>query len=1565
VVKVIDFGVAKAAGQRLTERTLFTEFGAVVGTLEYMSPEQAELNNQDVDTRSDIYSLGVLLYELLTGTTPLSRQRLKAAAFTEMLRMIREEEPPKPSTRLSQSQESLPTVSAQRQMEPGKLTKLVRGELDWIVMKALEKDRSRRYETANGLGMDLQRYLADEAVQACPPSAGYRLRKVLRRNKKLIATAVGFVLVLLVGTALSVWQAVRATNSETHARQERDSAETARQNEQVERQNAQAAKDKALAADAENRRIVARQYVATGARLLEQGNRTDGLVWFVEALRKDAADEERVAMHRRRIAAVVQLCPRPEQLWFHPGPVTQAVFSPDGRRVLTVCGKEARLWDVASGQAVCPALKHPGEIQQVAFSADGLRLVTSGYEREELSAEIVGSVARVWDAGTGQPLTPPLRPDRIRPGPQWSAADDGTISRFSPDGRRLLMLSARTFGPLKDPPGGADPTGWSGGGAYIWETATGKPVAPPMTLQDGVAEARFSPDGSRLYTTNGHGKARLWDVTTGQPVSAVLTHGEPTHRTIRAHSFSADGKELLLCFDEVPQFGAGNSGLHRLAMRRWNAVTGQPLSEAQNLAIRLANNAGYMTMDGGRLLVAPVDGDARLFDALTARPIGEPLRLDKGLRVRWKTPGGRPAFFCPDGKHVLMAYSSAKQPDDMSRGEARLWDGSTGQPLTPPMMLVAPLSKSAFSADGRRLLIVEGSQTARVWEAATGRPLTPPIRHEGQAIQAELSADGQRLLTAAGSEARVWDAGSGRPLTPLLSHNGAVQAVWFNPEGTHVLTASQDGTARLWPVTAGAPPAHRLVHDSPVEHAIFSPDGRTVFSATEHVAGSGLPPTARFWDAATGQPRSPALRYTPLSTWEETAGQFSPDGRWLAICRDKEVQLWDARTGRPGGAALAYETAIYRIHFTPDSQALLALHGHQKPEEDGETPVTIWDLATRQARHLAVKMSPKGAVQALFSPDSSRLVLHGNLPKRRAQLWDPRTGQPIGPLMEMAVGSTFSPSFSPDSQRLALPTPGPVIQVLDARTGQPNGAPLSYDGEVQSVLFPADGHTLLTFGARDFRRWDLATGQQVGPTLQYANFAAFQVTADGCYACMRDGPEVHLLDLTTGRPATPPVKHPAHVADARFSSDGRILLTFSGAAVVESHQVVDSDDHRRAWLRFRHLGEVRLWDARSGELLVPALEHVTRAFTALYGKGPEMSSDGRRLLLAEDMKSLQVWNLPDADPRSEEELVQLAQALSGRRFDEAGGPMPMSTDQWALVRAKVPDAGTAPPFDVAAWHRREAIRCVDAKDYSAAIPHLDRLIAARPEEWRAYYYRGRCRVELGDLRGALTDNTQAIERGADDFRCWNNRGQVHRRLGNWNEAAADYEKVTTFPSYPDGVLAGPSLILVRARARLADTTGYRRACNDLMAYWGKLLDANTLAWLCVLAPDALADPEQIVQLAEKAYKRSPTAEVRNTLGAALYRAGKWKQAVRTLEQNDGANAAFDWLFLAMAHFRLGQAEKARAYLNKAVTWLDQVVPKNPTLPSSGQPLDEGNQLDLRILRQEAESLVPRPTESKK
>jgi serine/threonine protein kinase/tetratricopeptide (TPR) repeat protein len=245
IAKVIDFGVAKALHQRLTEQTLFTEIGAVVGTVEYMAPEQAEMSPLGVDTRADVYGLGVLLYELLTGSTPLDRKRLRRAAYAEMMRIIKEEEPPRPSTRLSESKESLPSLAAQRRTEPAKLAREVRGELDWIVMRALEKDRTRRYETATGLGRDVQRYLADEPVEACPPSRAYRLRKLVRKNRAPVAVGATIATLLLLGVLVSTFLAMRAMRAQEAALRERDAAEQARQAEEQQREQAEAQRKRA------------------------------------------------------------------------------------------------------------------------------------------------------------------------------------------------------------------------------------------------------------------------------------------------------------------------------------------------------------------------------------------------------------------------------------------------------------------------------------------------------------------------------------------------------------------------------------------------------------------------------------------------------------------------------------------------------------------------------------------------------------------------------------------------------------------------------------------------------------------------------------------------------------------------------------------------------------------------------------------------------------------------------------------------------------------------------------------------------------------------------------------------------------------------------------------------------------------------------------------------------------------------------------------------------------------------------------------------------------------------
>jgi serine/threonine protein kinase len=218
VVKVIDFGVAKALHQSLTDRTIYTRFAQMIGTPLYMSPEQAEMSGLDIDTRTDVYSLGVLLYELLTGMTPFDKKRLAKAAYDELLKIIREEEPPKPSLRLSQSSDSLPSIAALRKTEPAKLSKIFSGDLDWIAMKAIEKDRTRRYETANAFAADVLRYLNDEPVEASPPSTAYRLRKFARKHRKPVMILASIAAVLVMGIAGTTWGLFRATLAERAAR---------------------------------------------------------------------------------------------------------------------------------------------------------------------------------------------------------------------------------------------------------------------------------------------------------------------------------------------------------------------------------------------------------------------------------------------------------------------------------------------------------------------------------------------------------------------------------------------------------------------------------------------------------------------------------------------------------------------------------------------------------------------------------------------------------------------------------------------------------------------------------------------------------------------------------------------------------------------------------------------------------------------------------------------------------------------------------------------------------------------------------------------------------------------------------------------------------------------------------------------------------------------------------------------------------------------------------------------------------------------------------------------------
>jgi serine/threonine protein kinase len=547
VPKVIDFGVAKATGQKLTERTLFTGFGNLVGTLEYMSPEQAEFNALDIDTRSDIYTLGVLLYELLTGTTPLTKQRLKEAGLAEVLRVIREEEPPKPSTRLSASKERLAPISAQCQMEPAKLTKLVRGELDWIVMKALEKDRTRRYETANGFAQDIERYLADELVEACPPSVGYRLRKVARKYQKALTIAVAFGFLLFAGIVVSTWQAVRARAARAEAE-----AQSERATEAVREATAKQH-------EAETVRQQLRYALYTSNMQLIQSiwdsHKTDLVQDLLNELRPRTEDGDlrsfewhylrRLSRTERRLEPVVVHGPetgllpvRAEDLEkaYRGAKIVATTAVTAGSRFAAAWDRpdgktEIKVWD-ATGKVLFSATDDRAGLEErsLRFSRDGNRLAytaTNDYFDFMTGKPNPRCRCRVWDVGSGKELF--LRD-----------IDGGYFIpfAFSPDGGRLATSHV---------------SGWDRAKILtsrvsVWDLAASKEV---LVLDPGYAWLAFSPDGRRiagiLPSPLLKAELRVWDAATGEVVLSQCTFAGAFRRL----AFSDDGRRLAVAVANV------------------------------------------------------------------------------------------------------------------------------------------------------------------------------------------------------------------------------------------------------------------------------------------------------------------------------------------------------------------------------------------------------------------------------------------------------------------------------------------------------------------------------------------------------------------------------------------------------------------------------------------------------------------------------------------------------------------------------------------------------------------------------------------------------------------------------------------------------------------------------------------------------------------------------------------------------------------------------------------------------------------------------------------------------
>jgi serine/threonine protein kinase/WD40 repeat protein len=801
VPKVIDFGVAKATGPKLTERTMFTEFGQVVGTLEYMSPEQAELNQLDVDTRSDIYSLGVLLYELLTGTTPFERKRLKAAAFLESLRIIREVEPPKPSTRLSTT-ETLPSIAANRSLEPKRLSGMLRGDLDWIVMKSLEKDRSRRYETANALSRDLQRFLADEPVEASPPSTTRRVKRFVRRNKPTVVAAVAVVVIAVVSTTAALAyrsqlsRAETAEKAETGAKQEAlsklwDSYIVTARAKRMSRRPGQRfeslrAVEKALTLSVPLGRSKDELRIEAIASLLlpdlEVAKELPGMVRGTTGVAIDPAFQRyargdadgKVSVRRVNDDAELFQLPGEGRLAFYSG----LAFSPDGRFIMQGCetpqGLHRRIWKLdGSRPSVAASCSGP-----YAFSPDS-RQLAAGYAD--------GSI-RLSDLETGQELK------RSEPAgfvPIWlawnprrplvAAHDNGTSYRlldlttgkfepavpvndriawmdWHPDGRLLAISTDYTSHP----------------NITVWDTLTRRLALPPLESHKGQGVVvRFNHAGDRLLSTDWGNLWRLWDTRTGQ---LLLTQ-------------PAGGVEL--CFspdDGLVGLDATSQGLRFFRFRSGREF---------HTVIHRVNSivAGYTVEDGGK---CQLDGDGRLLAISVQNGIAV-VDVVRGEEVALLPLGDNvPIGIEPSG--ALLTHGSSGVMRWAMAFDAATRERVFGPPQKfAPMMTQWPSGGVGKSADGRVLAFPASHLGARELILPEGKEfqLTPQedVRH------CAVSPNGLWVATGShealkGSALKVWDGRTGehkRDL-PVAEHC----FVSFSPDGKWLL--STGGGARLWSV---------------------------------------------------------------------------------------------------------------------------------------------------------------------------------------------------------------------------------------------------------------------------------------------------------------------------------------------------------------------------------------------------------------------------------------------------------------------------------------------------------------------------------------------------------------------------------------------------------------------------------------------------------------------------------------------------------------------------------------------------------------------------------------------
>jgi WD40 repeat protein/serine/threonine protein kinase len=881
VPKVIDFGVAKATSQPLTDKTMFTGFGQIVGTLEYMSPEQAKVNQLDIDTRSDIYSLGVLLYELLTGSTPFDRTHLRAVAFDETLRIIREEDPPRPSTRISAGK-TLATIAATRSVDPARLTKLIRGELDWIVMKCLEKDRNRRYETANGLAMDVQRYLADEPVQACPPSAWYRFGKFAKRNRRevLIAgAAAAGAMTGVAGLAVSRALIARALLSETRA--------------------------------TENLRVeVYFQRITVAHRELSSDNLSAALR-ALEECPKDLRGWEWYYLMRR--CKVEPLVIRDKTA------VNGVAFSPNGEILASAGGDGAiRIWNSKTGKVIQEFKgTHDKGACSVAFHPDGQHFASSGAD----------GLVKIWDLSTGLEVFSE-RCDALR---TFGAAY--TVAFCPTDGRYLAAGSGGTVTlwnwMIRKPhhkleghehnsipvafsrDGRSLATGGGRQGQYIWDTETGKPLRTWNAHHLPVSALAFSPDGKRLATASVDRSVKLWDAATGEMLKVL-----PHTGNVLGVAFTPDGARLASTGEDK-------------TVRIWEGTTGREVLGLRGQTDSIGCVA--FSPDGWRLASASLDGTICVWDAA-------PLRGGEGQETTFADHGEevRSIAVSPDGKKLVSAGHG---------GLLKLWDAATGQRIGEFSGHKALVFSVAWHPDGKRIASAgsDGAQLAvRVWDTPSRRNIVEILAGgENFAVPYQavaFSPDPERCYLVTGNQngaVQVWESRTGDQIRTLGTHDREIRCVVFSSDGKHLASASGDGQVKLWDATrldsnqVPCLPVLQARVPVPSVSMAFSPD-------SQRLATGGMGNTVKIWDVQTGK----ELNSFSGHSGDVYALSFGPkdDGGLIASGgEDSRVIIWDSWTGQLLHSFRGHTGLISSLDFSPDGKRLYS--------GSRDTTVKVWDMS--------------------------------------------------------------------------------------------------------------------------------------------------------------------------------------------------------------------------------------------------------------------------------------------------------------------------------------------------------------------------------------------------------------------------------------------------------------------------------------------------------------------------------------------------------------------------------------------------------------------------------------------